>query len=115
MGAFAYVPKMECNHGILSMHHTINGQVLFHKEASSEIDFTKGRGYMEKDWGTSFPSSYLWVQANHFEDPDTAFMISVAHIPFGLFSFTGVIANLHYKGKEYLRRMQNYILSYDTW
>jgi len=110
MGAFAYVPKMECNHGILSMHHTIDGQVTNYETItqlrekstlSRVIDFTSGRGYMEKDWGTSFPSSYIWVQANHFEDPDTAFMVSVAHIPFGLFSFTGVIANLHYKGKEY--------------
>jgi len=65
------------------------------------FDFTGGKGYTEKDWGTSFPSEYIWIQANHFEDASTSFMCSIATIPFGLFSFRGLIANLHVKGKEY--------------
>jgi hypothetical protein len=51
MGPYAFVPFMECYHGILSMDHKINGQLIIHDEI---IDFTGGKGYMEKDWGQSF-------------------------------------------------------------
>ena len=31
------------------------------------------------DWGTNFPSSYLWLQANHFHDENaTTLFASVA-------------------------------------
>ncbi|MCK7537696.1 MAG: tocopherol cyclase family protein [Marinilabiliales bacterium] len=30
-------------------------------------DFSGGRGYIEKDWGHSFPSAYVWMQSNHFQ------------------------------------------------
>ena len=99
MGFFAYIPKMECNHGVLSMTHQISGHVAFGESLS--IDFTDGKGYIEKDWGTSFPSAYIWIQANHFEGLEDSFMCSIANIPFGLFSFSGLIANLHYQGEEF--------------
>lgn len=99
MGFFAYIPKMECNHGVLSMTHQVNGHVTLGEALS--IDFTDGKGYIEKDWGTSFPSSYIWIQANHFEGTEDSFMCSIANIPFGLLSFRGLIANLHYQGEEY--------------
>lgn len=99
MGFFAYIPKMECNHGVLSMTHQVSGHVAFDDALS--IDFIDGKGYIEKDWGTSFPNSYIWVQANHFEGTEDSFMCSIANIPFGLFSFRGLIANLHYQGEEY--------------
>jgi tocopherol cyclase len=54
MGPFSFFPRMECYHGILSMNHDIEGGITYKGE---EIDFTGGRGYMEKDWGRSFPSA----------------------------------------------------------
>lgn len=105
MGFFAYIPNMECNHGVLSMNHQLDGHIDFidHQTHNDyeRIDFTGGKGYTEKDWGTSFPSEYIWIQANHFEDDSHSFMCSIATIPFGLFSFRGLIANLHVEGKEY--------------
>ncbi|HSN66129.1 MAG TPA: tocopherol cyclase family protein [Fusibacter sp.] len=105
MGFFAYIPNMECNHGVLSMNHQLDGHIdlIDHQMPNDyeRIDFTGGKGYTEKDWGTSFPSEYIWIQANHFEDDSHSFMCSIATIPFGLFSFRGLIANLHVEGKEY--------------
>ena len=43
---------MECYHGIVSMDHTVNGLIEINNE---KIDFSEGRGYIEKDWGRSFP------------------------------------------------------------
>ncbi|MHB1452328.1 MAG: tocopherol cyclase family protein [Saccharofermentanales bacterium] len=98
MGFFAYLPFMECYHGIVSMDHDLQGSLLF---KGREIAFDGGRGYIEKDWGTSFPKEYIWLQSNHFEKPQSSIMCSVAHIPFGAFSFQGFICNLTTDGKEY--------------
>lgn len=98
MGYFAYIPNMECNHGIISMNHTIKGSLIVDGEI---IDFTGGKGYIEKDYGTSFPKEYLWVQSNNFKNKSTSLFLSVADIPFGGRSFRGYICNLSYEGKEY--------------
>ena len=98
MGFFSYIPFMECKHGIISMSHQLSGSLNINGEI---IDFTGGKGYLEKDWGKSFPSSYVWIQSNHFEDKTTGLFFSLATIPFLSFSFTGFICNLIHQGKEY--------------
>lgn len=99
MGFFAYIPNMECNHGVISMNHLVKGHVTLSE--GNTLDFDGGKGYLEKDWGTSFPRDYIWIQANHFEGATDSFMCSIANIPFGLFSFKGLIANLYVDGIEY--------------
>lgn len=72
-------------------------------------------GYIEKDWGCSFPKSYIWCQANCFKKIDASFMLSIANIPFRLFDFTGVICVLIINDKEYKFTTYNNtkILKYD--
>ena len=91
MGPYSFVPFMECYHGILSMDHSIEGELKINNE---KIDFTGGRGYMEKDWGKSFPSAYTWMQTNHFSQPGVSFKSSVAKIPWMGSSFVGFIAGI---------------------
>lgn len=98
MGFFAYIPNMECYHGVISMNHEVSGTI---KINDKEIDFNRGKGYIEKDWGTSFPKEYLWIQCNNFSDKETSIFLSVADIPFGKKSFRGYIGNLLVDGKEY--------------
>ncbi len=98
MGPFSYIPFMECNHAILSMKSNINGEVIINDK---KISFYNNVGYIEKDWGYSFPKSYIWCQANDFKNPDVSFMISIADIPFKMFSFRGIICVLIINGKEY--------------
>lgn len=106
MGFFAYLPFMECYHEIISMNHYINGKLLYNKQ---EIDFSNGKGYIEKDWGTSFPKEYIWLQANNFENKNASIMCSIASIPFMLSEFKGFICNLTFDNKEY--RFASYNLS----
>ncbi len=98
MGPYTFAPFMECNHGIVSMDHSITGSLLINGE---EIDFTGGRGYIEKDWGHSFPSAYIWMQSNHFERPGISFKASVARIPWVTGNFTGFIAGFWFENRLY--------------
>ena len=106
MGFFHYFPRMECNHDVVSMNHTINGEISIGKE---EITFVEGKGYIEKDYGKSFPSKYIWIQTNHFKSSDASLMFSYATIPYLGMKFKGLIANLIIKNKEY--RFATYNLS----
>jgi tocopherol cyclase len=89
---------MECNHGVLSLDHAIEGQLEINGET---IDFTGGRGYIEKDWGKAFPTGYVWMQSNHFETPHTSLTASIATIPQWGRTFPGFIVGLWHEGKLY--------------
>lgn len=91
MGPYTFVPFMECNHGIVSLDHSISGSLEINGE---KTDFTGGRGYTEKDWGHTFPSAYIWMQSNHFDTPGVSFKASVARIPWLTGNFTGFITGL---------------------
>jgi hypothetical protein len=98
MGPYAFVPFMECYHGILSLDHNIEGQLNLN---GVDVDFTGGKGYTEKDWGRSFPSAYIWIQTNHFSKPSSSLKISIAKIPWLGSSFVGFIAGLLVDGRLY--------------
>ncbi len=98
MGPFAHLPFMECFHGILSLNHNVEGSLFINYK---EFKFNGDKGYIEKDWGRSFPNKYLWVQSNYFKKEDTSIMVSIASIPFLGFEFKGCIAIVYYEGKEY--------------
>ncbi len=88
MGPFSFLPFMECFHGILSMDHQVSGQIVMDGQ---RISFDGGRGYMEKDWGRSFPEGYVWTQSNRFDRPGVSVSASVAKIPFLGTAFRGFL------------------------
>ena len=96
MGPFRFFP-MECRHGVVSMAHSLNGGITVD---GTDYCFNGGRGYIEKDSGISFPSSYQWLQCNDFAEP-CSIMVSIARIPFCTLRFTGCICAVIYRGHEY--------------
>lgn len=98
MGPFSYVPFMECNHAILSMQNTTNGLININNEI---IKFDNDKGYIEKDWGCSFPKSYIWCEGNNFQKSNASFMFSIADVPLKLFTFRGIICVCIIDNKEY--------------
>jgi hypothetical protein len=96
MGPFKYLPKMECKHNIFSMKHHVDGKISIN---SKEYLFNNDLGYIEGDYGISFPNKYLWIQANNLNNG--AFFLSIATIPYGKINFTGLIASLFIGSKEY--------------
>jgi len=91
MGWYAWVPKMECYHGVLGFDHGINGTLTVNGD---QLNFNGGRGYIEKDWGISFPEGYVWMQTNHFSDPLISLTASIAMIPWLGSAFRGFIVGL---------------------
>lgn len=98
MGWYSFVPFMECKHGIVSVSHQLSGNI---SRNGLVTDFTGGKGYIEKDWGTSFPESWIWIHSNHFSNESASFTFSVAKIPWLGKFFIGHICFLHLEGKFY--------------
>lgn len=96
MGPFAWVPRMECYHGIVSLDHGLEGRLELDGQ---DVDFSGGRGYVEKDWGRSFPQAWVWFQSNHFGRPGTCITASVAVIPWMGSAFNGFIVGLLHDGR----------------
>jgi len=94
MGVLGWLSGLECYHHVLSLHHRLKGFIRFEEAAangaqrpatadSADSSFSPphvspdlspgtlhldgGVGYMEKDWGSSFPDAWIWAQSNHFE------------------------------------------------
>lgn len=107
MGVFGLLPFLQCYHGVISMMHRLSGVLVLN---GKKIDFNGGVGYIEKDWGSSFPKRYLWSQCSN---GSTSIMLSAADIPvFGdqcssrskntrNLSFNGLICVIYYAGCEY--------------
>lgn len=92
MGPYAWVPMMECYHGIVSFGHDLSGSLTV---AGEQQVFDGGRGYIEKDWGRAFPAGYVWMHSQHFAGaPEACLSASVALIPWLRSSFRGFIVGL---------------------
>jgi len=98
MGPYTFIPWMECYHGIVNIHHEIRGNLILD---GKEFSYDGGYGYIEKDWGKSFPTAWIWIQSNHFPEEDISLMFSYANIPWMGRSFMGLIAFLRFDGNLY--------------
>ncbi len=98
MGPFQFVPFMECYHAIIHLSHRISGSIELN---GTRFNFNNGAGYIEKDYGRSFPQTYLWCQASHFNQGDASFVFSRARIPWLGSEFPGFFAYFtDFKGVE---------------
>ena len=100
MGPYTFAPFMECYHGVLSFEHSITGELTVD---NARLDFTGGRGYIEKDWGQAFPKAWIWMQSNHFGATavGTCLTASVAIIPWLRGAFPGFIVGLRHGDRLY--------------
>lgn len=95
MGPFRWLGRMECVHSVISMRHSLQGQLELN---GAVVDLDGGVGYIEGDRGRSFPTAYLWTQCMWGAH---SLMLSVATIPMGKLRFTGCICAIVMDGKEY--------------
>jgi len=98
MGPYRFAPFMQTYHGVLSLDHELKGSLEINQEA---VRFSGGRGYIEKDWGKTFPRAYIWSQSNHFEEEEISLTASVATIPWLGSWFRGFLVGFWYAGRLY--------------
>lgn len=98
MGYFKYFPGMECYHAVISMRHELKGRMELNGTC---YDWNDSKGYIEKDWGHSFPTKYFWTQCNDFEGKNCSLVVSVANIPYAGLHFDGCVCVILYQGREY--------------
>ena len=96
MGPFSFLPFMQCRHGLVSIDHRVEGSL---EQAGRMVDMGAGRGYIEKDWGSSMPSSWIWTQSNNFPGRGDSFMLSIADIPWLGKRFTGFLCAARLGGR----------------
>lgn len=95
MGWLTHFPN-ECNHSIISMYHRVNGHLEIGEDSWS---VSEADGYIEKDWGTSFPKEYVWAHANGWDT--SAVVFSYATVPvLGRFA-KGFFLVFHHEGQEF--------------
>lgn len=105
MGWYSYVPFMQCYHGVGSMHHRIQGTLRI---GNRSWVLKNASGYVEKDWGRSFPKSWIWTQCNTFEGkPGLSVFASVAHIPWLGSYFIGFLALIHFENRTIILATYN--------
>ena len=98
MGIMSFFPFLETYHDIISMNHKLKGTININGKI---LDFNGGKGYLEKDWGTSFPKAYIWAQTNHFSDPRLSFILSIALVPLFKFRVKGFFCVIWHQGTFY--------------
>lgn len=98
MGYFNYIPFMQCYSQVSVMDMDLQGSLDINGE---EIDFNGGKGYIEKNWGSAFPYSWIWVQCNNFKNTKASISCSIGHIPFILTSFRGFLIGIYLENKFY--------------
>lgn len=97
MGPFRFLPKMECSHGIISLFHTCKGTIDINGDT---INLDDGLGYIEMDWGKSFPRDYVWTQCSWKDETENSIVLAAARIPYLGLSFKGCIGCLLYNEKQ---------------
>lgn len=97
MGPFRFFPFLECKHDIISMGHQVKGNFIVN---GKELLLSKEKGYIESDYGTSFPSKYIWIQCNDFKY-HISLSFACATIPIFNKTINGFLCSLIIGDKEY--------------
>lgn len=98
MGFYNYLSFMECYSQVCILDGDIIGSLNIDGKV---VDFTGGKVYVEKNWGKSFPKSWLWVQSNNFDTKKVSLTCSLATIPFPVKPFRGFLIGVTVGNKFY--------------
>lgn len=113
MGYAYYVPTLPCYHSVMNEFHHVSGEIqTTHQHFLLEHE----SGYMEKNWGTSFPNRYCWLQAIDPNDSKTSLMFSQAEIQWIGRTFIRHVGHLRFNGQQIdLRSIRNCTITNSTY
>ena len=84
MGPFTFLPFLPTYHGIISLNHKISGTLKLTTPNRSTTLKVEGEGYVEKDHGSYFPKSYVWMHTMTWKSPSSkgsSLLFSAARVP----------------------------------
>ena len=109
MGYNYYVPSLPCYHSVLNTRHRVTGEIQYEKV---EYTLHSETGYLEKNWGRSFPERYFWMHAVDPMDAEVSLLFSQAEIKWLGRKFIKHVGHLHFEeNKIDLRALQNCSIS----
>lgn len=98
MGFYNYLKFMECYSQVCVLNGSIIGNLIIN---GVNVNFTGGKVYIEKNWGKSFPKSWIWIQSNSFKSRKTSVSCSIGTIPFPIKDFTGFLIGVTLENEFY--------------
>lgn len=98
MGFYNHLKFMECYSQVCALNGSIIGDLNIN---GVNVNFTGGKIYIEKNWGKSFPKSWLWIQSNSFKSRKASVSCSIGTIPFPVKNFTGFLIGVTLENEFY--------------
>ncbi len=106
MGYHYFIPYLPCYHSVLNSSHYVSGKIDY-MQASYSLH--NESGYLEKNWGTSFPENYFWLHAVDPNNSQVSLLFSQAEIKWLGNKFIRHIGHFRFDGKEIDLRNYNKI------
>ena len=98
-GWLSYLPVFDPGWQILMAHGLATGWIEWH---GKRYQFTDAPAYSEKNWGTSFPEKWFWINCNSFVQESNLALTAIGAVRKVLWwsELVGMIG-IHYQGKFY--------------
>lgn len=96
MGYTYFVPGLPCYHSVVNTSHLVSG-VVQHRGKEYALD--DEMGYLEKNWGSSFPDRYFWLHALDPGDSEVGILFSQAEIRWLGRRFVRHVGHVRFDGK----------------
>jgi hypothetical protein len=109
MGYNYFLPALPCYHAVLNTGHLVSGEI---KQKNERFIIKNELGYLEKNWGTSFPETYYWLHAVDPNDPQVSILFSRAEIDWIGKKFIRHLGHLRFDEKQVdIRSLKNVTVS----
>ena len=109
MGYMYFIPNLPCYHSVLNTSHVVAGEIIYNDDRYSLYNEI---GYLEKNWGTSFPETYFWLHAVDPTNVEVSLLFSRAEIKWLGQKFIKHVGFFHVDGKQIdLRDLKNFVFS----
>jgi hypothetical protein len=79
MGYNYVIPNLPCYHAILNKSHKVSGEI---RTKNTCFVMDQEMGYLEKNWGISFPENYIWLHAVDPTNAEVNLLFSQAEIKY---------------------------------
>jgi tocopherol cyclase len=109
MGYNYVIPNLPCYHAILNKSHNVSGEI---RAGDTSFVMNQEKGYLEKNWGTSFPDNYIWLHAVDPTNSDVNLLFSQAEIKWMGQTFLRHLGYLNFENECIdFRQLKNAVVS----